>query len=600
MLKTKAVLFYLSTGETIFLHVAVDVALFKSPRSSFSPSPDLPLPDFADDVSFSYSADLGTLNGLLIAGVEHTFHLGEKVQRPVSIMKIETIGYRVKLGGDLLYIAAITGREGASPHWCMLCELMRKEWQLVWAKGPAWTVAKLEEQREALFRKVKVGGVPHSSLSLEKRNAVCKAVGSARKGLRIGEACLFACVELTDYAMSVLHIILGLVSELWKRKKKDVILKIQVNPPKVQAAYEAVDTTEELLEVAQIAFSGVLGEAARMDHSAVVAKWQDEFSDLTTRFERYDPRDTKEPLEKDALKTKASAAENKLKKARAELEEQNKQVSEAEKVVLAAKTKHAASEKTLKELLEKRMSAGECEELMRDVLGEFNITQDAHFGGSFTGNNCGRIVDHIAAICDKLRRGFRKICKAGVTDKIIDDLLFPYERLLTQFSICYTVMRSTDEQTDDAIEAFRVGALRFGEMWRKYFGPNPLVAPKLHALEVHCVEQLLEFGCLGILSEDPIEVLHHLFLVQSRIVSNFRDYEKREQYLYSRQAAMKSAVVVEILGGVAAGRKRNFGAASLERRKLQQTEDDKRLAVKIEKVDLFLSKMSYDVIEIFD
>ena len=182
---------------------------------------------------------------------------------------------------------------------------------------------------------------------------------------------------------------------------------------------------------------------------------------------------------------------------------------------------------------------------------------------------------------------------------VVDEVLYPFECLFREFGICYKIMRSTDEQTDEAIEEFRESAVRFGDLWRKSFSPNPRVPPKLHVLEVHCYEQLLDFGCIGIFSEDPVEVLHHKHRVTWGIVNHLREYQKREIYLYSRQAAMRAVDgekrrAGEIKSDVVASRIRQFRPDVLKKREekkaLQLQDEVQQLAKEIEEVKMFVAK----------
>ena len=45
------------------------------------------------------------------------------------------------LAGDLLFLAAAQGREGASPHWCIFCDLIRSQWQEKdFERGSLWNL----------------------------------------------------------------------------------------------------------------------------------------------------------------------------------------------------------------------------------------------------------------------------------------------------------------------------------------------------------------------------------------------------------------------------------------------------------------------------
>ena len=49
----------------------------------------------------------------------------------------------------------------------------------------------------------------------------------------------------------------------------------------------------------------------------------------------------------------------------------------------------------------------------------------------------------------------RGVCKEGVTGPQIDALLYPLECLFIHLDICFTTIRSTDEQSNDALETYK-------------------------------------------------------------------------------------------------------------------------------------------------
>ena len=47
---------------------------------------------------------------------------------------------------------------------------------------------------------------------------------------------------------------------------------------------------------------------------------------------------------------------------------------------------------------EKTKKRGKCEELMHECLASIKVSREAHFGGTFTGNNCGRLIAKISSV----------------------------------------------------------------------------------------------------------------------------------------------------------------------------------------------------------
>ena len=282
---------------------------------------------------------------------------------------------------------------------------------------------------------------------------------------------------------------------------------------------------------------------------------------------------------------KVEQATRKLAADNAALVKAKKDLANANKTLSAAKT-------SLKESLTNEDS-GDCEDAITEVLAKNKISREVYFGGAFIGPSCKVLIEKSAAIFADIRVVLKKLKKEGVSDAFVDELIFKYDALFREFDVCVSVMRSIDMQTDEAIEAFGESSKAFGVMWRKTFGPNPRVTPKLHILESHVYRQLLRFGVLGLFSEDPIERLHHQHLVATRRLCNIREYEKRERFLWAREAAINNTAVQNALDEASANRKRRFSAASEEKRKRKLGEADKKLCIKIEKAVLFIKSKHY-------
>jgi len=182
-----------------------------------------------------------------------------------------------------------------------------------------------------------------------------------------------------------------------------------------------------------------------------------------------------------------------------------------------------------------------------------------------------------------------------VTGEVIDTVLKPFQNLFTKFDICCKIMRSTDEQTDDAIDTFKETAVEFGIMWRDLFKS---ALPKVHCLETHCAEQLEFWGTLGGMDENVLEMMHREHKKLMAMLNGMKDYQKRETYLQQRRAAMNTDEVVCSNANVEAGRKRKFSPESLARRKERMKIFDKDLLAKVEAANSFVGKTAYDPIVI--
>jgi hypothetical protein len=261
----------------------------------------------------------------------------------------------------------------------------------------------------------------------------------------------------------------------------------------------------------------------------------------------------------------------------------------------------AADDNVTKELQKKGQREGVTLTILRSILESKKVFQEGKFGGSIPGNSSQNLCEHAHSIFKSLRKKLREpnACKAGVTGEVIDTLLKPFVNLYTKLDICCKIMRSTDEQTDDAIDTFKETSVEFGIMWRNLFGS---ALPKVHCLETHCSEQLEFWGTLGEMDENVLETMQKEHKKLTAMLNHMKDYEKREKYLQQRQAAMNTDEVVcsTATCSVEAGRKMKFSIASLAKRKEKMKIHDKDLLAKVEAANLFVGKSVYDPIVIDD
>ena len=98
---------------------------------------------------------------------------------------------------------------------------------------------------------------------------------------------------------------------------------------------------------------------------------------------------------------------------------------------------------------------------------------------------------------------------------------------------------------------------------------------------------------MGLFSEDPIERLHHQHLVATKRVCNIREYEKREKYLWEREAAINSHEAQKVLNEAMAKSKRNFSQKSIDKKLLKFGKADEKLLIKIEAAETFYNTKKY-------
>ena len=595
--QTKAIYVYTKTGDAVFVNVPLATRIIKDKKDftdNFQSS------DFAVGSEFVYDTEKENIVGLKVGEVQYKFEGGEMIAADLqNVEAIETCYYRVILSGDLLYFATIQGRAGASTAWCLYCNKKRADWQDEEGAGEAWTTENSKAFRADIFKKCE-----NDLLDPEQRDRICKKLGVKRCGFRCQEDPIFD-IDLDDYVIPCLHIMLGVVKDVFDRMEHEIITTIQVVVKKVfDARVRAfigttnVDKAYDTKDKAEEAF-----ETVEKSNNDFIKKSTKEVADLTKQVETLKVKLASSQYKGSwpGMKQDVASAETKIKaldvkiKKTENLTKESKEAFEAiEEKYKAAKKESTAANKALKEVLDKS-PPGACELALIRVLAEFKISREVYFGGSFIGPCCKRLMTNNRAIFARLRTELLAHKREGLDDKVINDLIWKYQSLFGELDICCSIMRSTDQQSDGAIEQYKESAKRFGKMWREYFPDDVRVSPKVHLLESHVYDQLLRFGTLGLFSEDPIERLHHQHLVATRRICNLREYVKRETYLYSRKAAFETKEVVQTFAA-AEGRKRKWSAATLLKIELKQTEDDKELGIKIQTHMDFLGSKSNPII----
>jgi hypothetical protein len=188
-----------ATSPPLFCNVPKEAVIFtnSSHQCGFSDT-------FAPGVSFLKDIK-GDVIGLKVGNEEYPFEHGGTFPSAMELF-IQSVYYRVLLTGDLAYYAAIQGREGASGNWCLYCQAFKTEWRKNKCSRDAWTIAKLKEVRKKFASTTPLA-------DQQARDKYNSKLGTARMGVRIGEENIFN-VDLDDYVVSGLHILLGLTQDL--------------------------------------------------------------------------------------------------------------------------------------------------------------------------------------------------------------------------------------------------------------------------------------------------------------------------------------------------------------------------------------------------
>lgn len=473
---------------------------------------------------------------------------------------------------------------------------MRDTWQKIRTQrgtNPVLTVEDLRKTHDDVFQawiKKNPNAAP-SSQTRKVRDTLSKRLGVIRRGVRFGEPPIFN-VDMSNYNQSGLHYQIGTSSGALNHLKAAIRKNLQVNTAAEDKLYSALEKAEEAhlkaceavteAETSMSEFDdvGELKDVVKAKEMAVTAAKEELEGDKKNLIYKQQLNQKNDAWEK--AKKRLEAAEAKAKKI-----ELLQDASEAakEKVEVAVTNLE-------KEFEKKGVREGPCLTILREVLEEHKVFQEGMHGGTVPGNSSRRLCEDAQEIFDKLRRRLRRegVCKAGVDGNAIDKMLYPYDELLRHLDICCKILRSTEEQTDEAIETFVENVNTFGELWRKITGT---AIPKVHCMETHCVDQLEYWGTIGGFDENVLEGFHKEHNNSMRIVNGLKDYEKRETYLHQRLAAMTNEEVVELGASVEGQRKRKFSAASILRRKERMRQTDNELLVKVEALEKFVDEKAY-------
>lgn len=597
--QSKTIAVYVSTAADkkilLSLKVPKDVNVF---------APSTPGDDgkrtFAEGVCWSRPNDDATADavGIRVGDTEYRF-IGENaaLSPTDTVVGMHELLHRVLLSGDLQLFATLRGRHGSSGYWCQFCSFCKREWEkAMGANGlvatDGWLLAKSQE----VFKNAFPGKNP-SEVSLEDVKKYEENLGVRRWGLRWGQAPIFeGVVDIMDFVVPTLHIILGVVKDVWDGFEKVVRLHIQPCSAAVLDAntkwYEASEEVDKLQEALEAVHTPP-------DWTEYVV-FTERLKEIQTKLVSTEGKLlVARPNEQKRLQSEIYALKVDLEKATVD-------VAEAESKVTELTQKKLVDEKELPQQIkdaEARLSKatttvnkvladepkGPCDEAMKEILHGWKCAKEQYHGGCFIGPHCKIITKNAEKIFSQIKVALKKHKKDTVTDSFIDETVEKYEAILRTFDFCASTMRSTELQTPENIVLFRTTAKKVGEMWRILFPGR--ATPKIHILESHAPDQLERFGVLGLFSEDPVERLHHQHLVEIRRFCNIREYEKRERYIYSRWAAANTEQCRKIIAlwVQRRTRKQSAGTKKVKEEKAEGEKEAKR--VKHEGADAFSSKV---------
>ena len=198
---------------------------------------------------------------------------------------------------------------------------------------------------------------------------------------------------------------------------------------------------------------------------------------------------------------------------------------------LKAPRTQLAEEKKVRQALKKRL--GKSEKPLREgieqmILPRFGIKRAAHHGGDFVGQDIQKLILNAIAIFSAIADFIKEESdpsSRGAIDKEIDDMFWSYERDFQVWYAAFALMRSNNWKPTRENKAIVKDAIHKAlKIWRNL---KIIVTVKAHAVEDHCLDQMIEFGGIGLLGEDVIEQTHQTGRSEEERTAALRHFERK-------------------------------------------------------------------------
>ena len=220
--------------------------------------------------------------------------------------------------------------------------------------------------------------------------------------------------------------------------------------------------------------------------------------------------------------------EDKMKKAKKELEQLRKTEEEKKAAALAA------------------ASTGPFATAFNGVLKELGISRKKYFGGTYEGPSLDTIFSvpgNIAKLCAVLRSREVECPDGRVVRMGSDARASAVESVLQAFGEAYRLFSRKDALCEHEIELFPCLVAQFMCRFATVY-PNEQPTPKMHVLGWHYIEMMERHGSTGIDSEQGIEALHPEF---NYVLNHFRALDRNKpaqlEAVYSRLCARTGGAV---------------------------------------------------------
>ena len=170
------------------------------------------------------------------------------------------------------------------------------------------------------------------------------------------------------------------------------------------------------------------------------------------------------------------------------------------------------------------------------ILRSFGIDASVHFGGTLVGRHCDAFMEKATEIFEEIRpvllnavqlnkKGHRVGSNPNELLDAANEFCDDMTSILQYLHSIFTTIRNRNVCSTEAVDELQQTTLpEFGKLWarmcdKKWNGKGPnatekpftTTAPKLHVLLSHTPYFIRNIGRLGLLVEQHVESLHHLF-----------------------------------------------------------------------------------------
>ena len=201
------------------------------------------------------------------------------------------------------------------------------------------------------------------------------------------------------------------------------------------------------------------------------------------------------------------------------------------------------------------------ENLLYEILEEYNIKKQNFHGGAMNGVCSRRLLDNVDPIFDKIRKlmSDKLDQKKSLTQEKRDLLTKTLEDFYLLFEIMDVVFAKLRilDPTPDEIESMEVAIGMLEQVWRKL---QLSITPKCHIMFDHIIDQVKEHNGIADLVEDYVEHAHQLGKQLDHLVArmNRQCFQQQELVKIRRQWLTNDPLIQKQLAHVKSNTKRRI------------------------------------------